>query len=275
MRILFKLLGITIILGTLAFGSAVYAAVTPTPQWVNFYSSNSTLDGAPLPIGAVVRAYDSSGIQCGAFTVNRVGYYGFLACYFDDPNTPADEGISPGESVHFTVDDYPAGSATVPGGVNNGDRFRVDLDASSKDTSTSIHSCVDGYENDDTQATASTITDPEGHTFYSRKRSWDQDWGKFTAKVGYVYQIQVRSPQPFAITHPVLRLYDANGQLLDENEMDKWGRGAEIWWWNGSGQETTVYVQTEEKQGQFGCRHYTLTVTPWSPTAFAEQFGQQ
>jgi len=37
----------------------------------------------------------------------------------------------------------------------------------------------------------------------------------------------------------------------------------------------TVYVQTEEKQGQFGCRHYTLTVTPWSPAEFTQRFGNE
>jgi len=223
----------------------------------------------------VVRAYDSAGTLCGESFVDVAGSYGFLACSLDDPNTAANEGAVPGEQIHFTVNDVSVAPVfTLPSSIYNGMAFEVDLGAAML---RSLHkpTCVDGYENDDTKATASTITDPEGHTFYSRKRSWDQDWGKFTARAGYVYQIKARSSQPFAVTHPVLRLYDANGGLLDENDMDKWGRGAEIWWWNGSGKDVTVYVQTEEKQGQFGCRHYTLTVTPWSPAEFTQRFGNE
>ena len=246
-----------------------------TPQWIFFYSLKLQIDGATAEGGTVIRAYISrTGQECGAQQVTTSGALPLLTCYMADPATNT-TGVVGGDRISFTVNGIQtAETYQLPPSIFNGQRFEL-RNLTTANTTTSSKSCVDGYENDDTQATASTITDPEGHTFYSRKRSWDQDWGKFTAKAGYVYQIQARSPQPFAITHPVLRLYDANGQLLDENEMDKWGRGAEIWWWNGSGQEATVYVQTEEKHGQFGCRHYTLTVTPWSPAEFAEQFGQQ
>ena len=222
----------------------------------------------------MVRAYDHSGNQCGSFVVHTPGYYGFLACYFDDPNTPDDEGISPGEGVHFIVNDFPAGSAMIPASVNNGDRFRVDLTALSSEE-TKHRSCIDGYEGpagDDTQATANTITGPEAHTFYSRKRGWDRDWGTFTARAGHVYQIQARSAQSFGVTHPVLFLYDAEGNLLKQNEMDKWGRGAELWWWNDEGKDTKLYLLAEEKNGQYGCRHYTVTITTWSHAAYRARF---
>jgi hypothetical protein len=241
-----------------------------SPQWVNFWSVNS-----PLQVGDVVRAYDSTGILCGEAFVSVAGSYGFLACALDDPNTAADEGVTPGGQVHFTINDLPVAPIfTLPSALYNGIAFEVDLGGTIPSRSASKPSCIDGYENDDTKATASSITGPEAHTFYSRKRGWDQDWGSLTANAGYVYQIQARSPQPFSITQPVLRLYDANGVLLAENDMDKWGRGAEIWWWNGSRKTMTLYLLAEEKQGQFGCRHYTLTVTPWSPAEFAARFGK-
>ena len=69
----------------------------------------------------------------------------------------------------------------------------------------------------------------------------------------------------------MLRIYDADGNMLAENEMDKWNRGAEIWLWNHD--EQTLYVVAEEKNGQFGCRHYTLSVIPWSPVEIALRFG--
>lgn len=238
-----------------------------SPQWVNFWSVNSD-----LKVGDVVRAYDSAGILCGESFVNVEGSYGFLACALDDLNTPTDEGAAPGDHVHFTVNNIAVAPVfTLPSSLYNGMSFQVDLGAVSRDL-LPTYSCIDGYESDDSSEKANTVTGPEYHTFYSRKQNWDQDWGKFTAKTGYVYQIQARSSQNSSITHPVLHLYDANGTLLEENEMDKWGRGAEIWWWNGSGKEMTVYLKIDEKNGQFGCRNYTLTVTPWSPAAFAYRF---
>lgn len=265
-----KLMVLILVLGCTSLTSSVWAQ-TSTAEWVNFYSPNSTLDGEPIPVGAVVRAYDSSGNQCGAFVVHTPGYYGFLACHFDDPNTSVDEGISPGERVHFTVNDFSAGSATVPSGVNNGDRIRVDLTALSTEDA-ALPTCVDGYENDDTKETANTITGPEAHTFYSHKRGWDRDWGTFTAKASHVYQIQARSSQSFDVTHPVLYLYDAKGTLLDQNDMDKWERGAELWWWNDSGKDTELYLLAEEKNGQYGCRHYTVTITSWSHAEYRARF---
>lgn len=250
--------------------STIYADVVPTTQWVNFYSSSSTMDGQPLPVGSVVRAYAATGEQCGEFVVHTAGYYGFLACYVDDPNTPRIEGVRAGESVRFTVDGYEAGSVSVPATISNGARIRFDLTVS---TALATNTCIDGYEPDDIKANASSTTGPEGHTFYSEKHGWDQDWSKVTALANWTYQIRARSNQPFDITHPVLRLYDTDGNLLAENEMDKWGRGAEIWWWN-SGAEQTIYIQITEKNGNYGCRHYTLEAIPWNPVEFALRFGQ-
>ena len=71
-------------------------AQTPTPNWVNFYNSNTTLNGKPVPVGSVERAYDPEGVLCGKYEVSVAGAYGFLACYIDDPNTSEDESIELG-----------------------------------------------------------------------------------------------------------------------------------------------------------------------------------
>lgn len=208
MRRLFTFATILVLLG---IGSifTTHANVIPTTQWVNFYSSDSTIDNEPLPVGSVVRAYNMAGNQCGEYVVRRTGYYGFLACYIDDPNTPMVEGIRAGEAVRFTVNGLEAGTTAVPATLINGMRIRFDLRAA---TVLSVNlSCVDGYENDDVKQRASSITGPEGRTFFSERHGWDQDWGKFNAKANWTYQIRARSPQPLDITHPILRLYDADG----------------------------------------------------------------
>jgi len=118
-------LGITI-LGFLFIVAAV-SAQTPTPEWITFYGSNCTVNGAPMPAGAAVIAYDPSGVLCGKFTVVQAGTYGFMPCYLDDPNTPVDEGIRPGDTVQFKIDGMDAARFTVPVSIQNGDRFEVNL----------------------------------------------------------------------------------------------------------------------------------------------------
>jgi hypothetical protein len=87
-------------------------AVVPTTLWVNFYSLESTLDGQPLPVGAVIRAYDSQGVACGEFSVTHAGSYGLMPVYADDLLTEVDEGAVPGDRIEFTVSGI---AATVTG----------------------------------------------------------------------------------------------------------------------------------------------------------------
>ena len=243
------------------------------PQWIFFYSLKLRLDGAVAEGGTVIGAFvGRTGKQCGAQRVTASGALPLLTCYMADPASNVD-GVIGGDLIYFTVNGLQAAETyQLPGTIFNGQRF--ELRALTTTATKSLENCIDGYENDDAKASASSITGPEAHTFYSHKRGWDQDWGTFTAKADYVYQIQARSSQPFNITPPVLRLYNVDGVLLEENTMDKWGRGAEIWWWNGGSQDHTVFLLAEEKAGHFGCRHYTLTVKPWSPTEFAAQFSK-
>ncbi len=84
---------------------AVPAGVTPTWRWVDFRSQNTTVMGSPVAVGAVVRAFDPGGVQCGEFVVNHEGWYGLMPCYGDDPNTPGDEGATTNDPIHFTIDD--------------------------------------------------------------------------------------------------------------------------------------------------------------------------
>ncbi len=108
------------------------ASVIATNQWVNFYGLESTIDGAPLPAGTVVTAYDPQGVPCGEFTVTTGGRYGLMPVYADDPTTDVDEGAQPGDTIALRVDGFlcsPSGpDAPVWGEM--GELIHVELTAS-------------------------------------------------------------------------------------------------------------------------------------------------
>ncbi len=60
------------------FCNFVIADVIPTNEWVNFFSSNTTFDSSPIPVGSVINAYDPDEILCVTFTVHTDGQYVFL-----------------------------------------------------------------------------------------------------------------------------------------------------------------------------------------------------
>jgi hypothetical protein len=92
---------------TLAYDSPRVRA-GESPEWVNFFSTNTAFLGRPVPVGAVIAAFDPEGVQCGEFTVVEEGKYGLMPCYRDDPDTPEDEGPQPGESISFKINGLPA-----------------------------------------------------------------------------------------------------------------------------------------------------------------------
>ena len=80
------------------------AQVNPSDEWVNFYSSNTLFQGAPVAIGTVIDAYDPDGTHCGTYTVATEGEYGFLIVYRDDGLTQdVDEGAMPGDTITFKI----------------------------------------------------------------------------------------------------------------------------------------------------------------------------
>ncbi len=106
------------------------AEVVPTSEWVSFWSDGSIAGFGPMPAGAMVRAYDPDGIQCGEFEVTFPGAYGLMPVYRDDWTTPdVDEGADPGDPISFTVDGVPAEpiGPDAPVWSSNGDVKKVDL----------------------------------------------------------------------------------------------------------------------------------------------------
>ncbi|MCZ7574440.1 MAG: hypothetical protein M5U01_38305 [Ardenticatenaceae bacterium] len=127
--------GIALVLILLTLGwSGAWAGlpsqVTPTNQWVNFYGSQTTFRGQPVPVGALVAAFDPQGVQCGEFTVTSQGHYGLLPCYADDPTTTGiDEGAEPGDTITFTINGLPVSpqGPDQPQWSAHGDLRQVDL----------------------------------------------------------------------------------------------------------------------------------------------------
>lgn len=124
----YVLLFVMVGLGSVANAQA--PGPVPTTQWIFFYSANSKLNGQPVPIGAVVKAYNSQEVLCGQVTVSTPGSYGLMSCYLydNDPTTPPNAGVRPGETVRFTINDQAVvPSFQVPATVSHGDRYQVDL----------------------------------------------------------------------------------------------------------------------------------------------------
>ncbi|KPL14430.1 MAG: hypothetical protein AMS26_10845 [Bacteroides sp. SM23_62] len=81
--------------------------ITPTTEWVDFFSDNSKFWGGPVQIGDVISAEDPDSVICGIFTVDKPAYYGFMPVYKDDDTTPGiDEGAQPGDTITFRINGY-------------------------------------------------------------------------------------------------------------------------------------------------------------------------
>ena len=82
------------------------------PEFVAFFGDNTRFRGNPVPIDAVIRAFDPQDNECGSFIVQDppgAGSFGPLQCQGDDPATPnVDEGPLAGEAVTFTINNLPA-----------------------------------------------------------------------------------------------------------------------------------------------------------------------
>jgi hypothetical protein len=129
------LISLLVLVLTLACGS-IQVSSDPGPEWVDFFSANSWYLGEPVPVGAVIEAFDPQGVKCGQRTVEFEGQYGVLSCLRDDEMTPdVDEGAEPGDVISFTINGLPAVALGPddPIWTSNGDRWEVDLEVADSD----------------------------------------------------------------------------------------------------------------------------------------------
>jgi hypothetical protein len=123
-----RLISLLVLVLTLTY-SSTWADPDPGLEWVDFFSANTTFFGEPVPVGAVVAAFDPQGVKCGERTVVEKGKYGLLPCYRDDATTPEDDGASPGDVISFTINGLPVTAAGPddPIWTSYGDKWEVDL----------------------------------------------------------------------------------------------------------------------------------------------------
>ena len=111
---------VVVLLSLVVAAPGVLAQVVATSDWCDFYSTSSTLDGAPVPAGAVIDAYDPQGVHCGTFTVATAGVWGVMHVYADDEKPIT---IAPGQYGHSEYFDPLVGSCSATANVadTNGD----------------------------------------------------------------------------------------------------------------------------------------------------------
>ena len=123
-----RTIGLLALVLTLAYSSTP-AKGNPAPEWVDFFSANTSFLGQPVPVDAVIAALDPQGVQCGVVTVQEEGKYGLMPCYRDDDTTPEDDGADPGDAISFTINGLPAVASGPddPIWTSHGDCREVDL----------------------------------------------------------------------------------------------------------------------------------------------------
>lgn len=101
----------------------IASAASSTPE-VTSYWGNVTLNNS-LKSNAIITVQGSNGIEVATTTSNQNGLYQILVSW-DDSNTPADEGVSSGETITFKVDGTNAQSVIVGAqGTNNRQNLNV------------------------------------------------------------------------------------------------------------------------------------------------------
>ncbi|TFH64067.1 MAG: T9SS type A sorting domain-containing protein [Candidatus Zixiibacteriota bacterium] len=79
---------------------------TPTSQWTDFVGLQCTINGAPIPVGTEITAFDPDGVLCGLFVTTDIGVYGTLHVYGDDMYTEAvDEGCIGSDHITFKMNE--------------------------------------------------------------------------------------------------------------------------------------------------------------------------
>jgi hypothetical protein len=125
-------------LGSAIKGSSVNPPITPTNEWVSFWSDSTYFEGQPVKAGDIIEAFDPQGVHCGSFTVTATGRYGLMPVYCDDTTTTVDEGARSGDVITFKINGYAARTygPAQPTWTANGDVKKVNLIATNANTVT-------------------------------------------------------------------------------------------------------------------------------------------
>jgi hypothetical protein len=95
-----KIRACTLVLGLLLLAGAAHAQAPVA----DYFSTTSMWEGAALPSGMLIEAYDGDGVRCGVAQANSDGSF-LIHVYGNDPMTAADEGASEGEMLTWRIND--------------------------------------------------------------------------------------------------------------------------------------------------------------------------
>lgn len=107
----------------------------PVPDFMGIWGT-LVLDGRPAPKGTVVDVLDTEGNLAGTVECDRVGFYGFLPIYRDDPDTDVDEGAETGEELSVWVNGHMSGGRVQ--WTEFGDVVRLNLDVNAVPESSAL-----------------------------------------------------------------------------------------------------------------------------------------
>ena len=157
----------------------------------------------------------------------------------------------------FAANSAAADTASTPHAAADHSLRRCENNYDDDELAAIIANGDDGYEPDDCQLLAHTLTGPMGLNFCL---PGDEDWVLFHAKAYAVYQIRAETNSNYP-TEPHLDLLEADGSTLLAANDHSFGNDAEIWWWN-SGGDRSVYVRATELSGRHDCGNsaYTLSL---------------
>lgn len=77
----------------------------PTRNWITVWGNGINLGNEPIPVGTIVKAFDSQGNVAGHSVIKEEGKLHGMSIYRDDPTTDKDEGADLNEYLTLTFGD--------------------------------------------------------------------------------------------------------------------------------------------------------------------------
>lgn len=82
-----------------------HLSTTPTRNWITVWGNGINLGNEPIPVGTIVKAFDSQGNVAGHSIIKEAGKLHGMSIYRDDPISDKDEGADVNEYLTLTFGD--------------------------------------------------------------------------------------------------------------------------------------------------------------------------
>ncbi len=115
--------------GVMARASGNVSPVQVSNTWISLFGRNATLNGAAIPAGTVIEAYNASGLLVGATTVTQDGKFGFMSVYGSE-NFSSNQDIAETGAISFKINGETADQSID--WTANGDRVEINAFTTAK-----------------------------------------------------------------------------------------------------------------------------------------------